>query len=181
MNSVFSGRMKDQTTPAATNIEQPLAGTKPQLAADVIELLLLCRFQTIFCRLEVSAGIHHRPVEPQLVEIVGNIVVKADRLPVTGSGVKSASQPGGLRPVVTLRRQAQQQTCQLQLLFRSPVSLREMLRQRKNRKDVSGDVEFVMDVSFTKRDLPGSAEHGPQCAGVINAPGKTAELSGLRI
>jgi len=158
MNPVLSGRVKNQATPTASDIKQTVARTKPQLATDVSELLLLCRLQAVFCGLEVSARVHHGLVKPQLVEVIRNVVVKTYRPPVACSGVTFTSQPGGLGCRAVHGRKPQQPTSQSQFLLRAPGFLREMLGQSKYGEDVSADIEFVVDVSFTEGDLLGGAE-----------------------
>ena len=45
----------DQTTPAAADVEQPIAGLKPQLAADMVELLFLCGVEIFRAGLKIRA------------------------------------------------------------------------------------------------------------------------------
>src|SRR5579884_124517 len=94
VNSVFARRVHDKSTPATADIQQPLARTKPQLAANVFELLLLRGSYIVVGRFEIGAGIHHRWVEPQLVKVVGEIVVKADCLAVASLRVGAAVKLG---------------------------------------------------------------------------------------
>ena len=71
-------RVKDERAPAAADIKQVLTGTEAQFAAEIIKLAFLCRIEVIVWRLEISAGINHAPIEPQLVEVIRYIVVKCD-------------------------------------------------------------------------------------------------------
>src|SRR6266571_6412781 len=73
--SVFLGRAQHERTPAAADVEKPLARLEHELVEDVIELLLLSELQRIGLAAEIGAGIHHVPVQPQRVEVVRDVVV----------------------------------------------------------------------------------------------------------
>src|SRR5215472_768978 len=76
-DAVVRRRPADQPTPAAANVEQPIAGLEPQLAADMIKLLLLCGVEIFAAGLKVSAGIYHVSVEPETVELVRDVVMES--------------------------------------------------------------------------------------------------------
>src|SRR5215469_11105871 len=82
MDPVIAGSMQDQAAPPTADIQQALARPQPKFAADVIQLLLLRSIEGILSRVEICAGIHHAAVQPKLVKLVRNVVVKADSLPV---------------------------------------------------------------------------------------------------
>src|SRR5207247_2389477 len=67
-----------QSAPAATNIEQTIAWLEPQLAANVIELVSLGGHEVVRLLSIVCTGVAHTRVEPERVEIVPEIVMKAD-------------------------------------------------------------------------------------------------------
>lgn len=79
LHAVFASRKTRQPAPAAADVQQVLAALEPQLAAQVVEFILLRLLQRFIAGLEVRAGIDHLPVEPELVEVVGNIVVIGNR------------------------------------------------------------------------------------------------------
>jgi hypothetical protein len=68
--------MAEQSAPAATNVEQPLARLEPQLAADHLQLVVLGLLERVLPVGEVAARILHLRVEKQLVELVPQVVVK---------------------------------------------------------------------------------------------------------
>ncbi len=90
--------MEQERTPAAADVQEPLAGSEAQLAADVVELLHLGRVEGIAVVAEVRARIDHPLVQPQSVERVGHVVVVGD----VAAHVALAVQPrldARLRPV----------------------------------------------------------------------------------
>src|SRR5512143_181349 len=71
-------RVRDERAPAASDIEESLAGMEPQLSADEIELRLLRLVERHRLRLEVRARVHHALVEPYLIEVVADVVMVLD-------------------------------------------------------------------------------------------------------
>lgn len=69
-----------ERAPAAADVEQALAGLKPDLGEDVVDLLDLRGGEILVAVLEVRARVHHVLVEPQLVELVRDVVVILDCL-----------------------------------------------------------------------------------------------------
>lgn len=76
------GRAQHQSSPAAANIQQRIIGLNLDLGKYVIDFLELSGIEILIAVLEVGAGIHHVLVQPQLIEIIGNIVVELDGLEV---------------------------------------------------------------------------------------------------
>ena len=70
--------MQRQCAPAATGLDHLVAGPQAQFAADVLHFRHLGIFQSHGRRREIGAGVDHLPIEPQLVEIVAEIVVVMD-------------------------------------------------------------------------------------------------------
>src|SRR6185312_9235666 len=68
VDAVALGGEAQQPAPAAADIEQPLFRPELQLAADVIELLLLRRVDIFPAALEIAAGIDHAAIEPERIE-----------------------------------------------------------------------------------------------------------------
>src|SRR4029079_10731452 len=66
-------------SPTAADVEETLARLQPQLGANVVELGDLRLLERVPRRAEVSARVHHARVEPQLVELVGDVVMVRDR------------------------------------------------------------------------------------------------------
>lgn len=75
---VLLGGGDGQVTPAATDVEQPHARLKPQLAEHVIDLLVLRLLQAILRVLEVRTRVRTGRVEEQLVVVVTHTVVGLD-------------------------------------------------------------------------------------------------------
>lgn len=69
-----------ERAPAAADVEQALAGLQLDLRQDVVDLLDLRGGEILVAVLEVRARVHHVLVEPQLVELVRDVVVVLDRL-----------------------------------------------------------------------------------------------------
>src|SRR3954469_24002026 len=68
----------DEGAPSAADVEQPLTGAESKLATDEIELGALRVVQRVAGAMEVRARVHHALVEPELVEVVSDVVVVAD-------------------------------------------------------------------------------------------------------
>lgn len=75
LGAILTGGEARQPAPATTDIQQVIPSLQAQLAAQVVELVLLGLGQGVVRLLEVGTGIDHVRVEPQLVELVGQIVV----------------------------------------------------------------------------------------------------------
>src|ERR1043166_4822427 len=96
----------------------------------------------------MSAGIKHLFTQPERVEIVGNIVVIADRLPVTLLGVKPATQSRSMphQPQVTVVGQFRQQNFQSKFLLESPIFIQKIIGERKYAFDVPIKIEVSPDI-----------------------------------
>src|SRR5689334_4562936 len=64
LDSVICGRVHDQRAPAASQIEQTLPRSQPQLTADVVELVPLRVGQRHLRRFEICAAVTQRFVQP---------------------------------------------------------------------------------------------------------------------
>src|ERR1051325_9319569 len=93
IHAILACSVHDQSTPPAANIQQPFASLQPQFSANVVDLLALRGVEIIFRLLEVSTGVDHLLAQPERIEIVRNIVVIANRLPVALFRVKPPAQP----------------------------------------------------------------------------------------
>jgi len=88
------GGVQDHRAPATAHVEQLLPGRQPQLAAHQIELVGLRVVHRVAGASrrpgEVAAGIGHVLIEQQMVEVVAQVVVVADRGLVAGLAVQQA-------------------------------------------------------------------------------------------
>lgn len=96
VNTEMFRRVQDQFAPAATDIEKPLARLEAELAADETELGCLRGVQAHVWRAEIATGIHALRIQPQAVEIVGNVVVILDVL--ADAGERMAPLSPAVRP-----------------------------------------------------------------------------------
>src|SRR4051812_11952942 len=85
--------------PAAADVEQGTAGSEVELAADQVELRALRRLDALPVGVArvvsvIAAGVGHRGVEQQGVEVVGKVVVVTDRAPVALPAVQTPSHAG---------------------------------------------------------------------------------------
>ena len=92
-----------QCAPAAADIEQGLSRLQPDLRQDMVDLLDLRGSQVLVAILEVGAGIHHVRVEELLVELVGNVVVVADRFRIALAVMVEAARDAGQAAAVFQR------------------------------------------------------------------------------
>src|SRR5215471_15003236 len=79
-NAVVLGHMKRERTPSAPGLGNRLAGLKPELAAYVVHLGYLGRFQSGLWRRKISASVDQLGIQPQLVKIVSQIIMAMDVL-----------------------------------------------------------------------------------------------------
>lgn len=77
--AVPAGCVYDKRTPAATDVQEALAGCQRELATDEVELALLRGFERLVVAFEVGARVDHRRAEDQAVEVVRHVVVVPDR------------------------------------------------------------------------------------------------------
>ena len=100
---VLPGGVQGERPPAAADVGQPLigAGVQPELAADQLQLVRLRLLQGVGLVLpaaeqvrtvggDVGARVGHLRVEDELVEVVGQVVVVADRGAVAGQAVQAS-------------------------------------------------------------------------------------------
>ncbi len=90
LNAELASGIARQSAPAAADIQQPLAGLEPQLAAQMAQLGLLRLFEILVAGFEIGAGVDHVAVQPELVERVGQVVVIGNGLGVGGLVVSLA-------------------------------------------------------------------------------------------
>ena len=80
-DAVVLGHVQRQRAPAAARFDHRFAGREAQLAADVVELRCLRLLQRHRGVGKIGAGVDHVPVEPELVEIVADVVMVVDIAP----------------------------------------------------------------------------------------------------
>lgn len=89
LRPVRTGGVDGHGTPAAADVQEPVALLQAELAADQVELVALGVLQGPPV-LPVGAGVDHGGAEHQGVEVVADVVVVADGLLVAASGVQRA-------------------------------------------------------------------------------------------
>ena len=87
MHAVVLGGVHHHAAPPTPDVQQPLPWLQPELAADEVELGGLGGVELVVRVLEVGARVGHRSVEPERVELRGQVVVKPDCRAVTLPGV----------------------------------------------------------------------------------------------
>ena len=97
VDAVVLRRPEDQASPAAADVEERFARTKPELPADVVELSRLSVGERIALGGEVRARVNHPRIEPQPVERVRDIVVMRDVLAVAAVLVPERAPPRAQR------------------------------------------------------------------------------------
>ena len=75
-------RTDDKPSPPTADIQQMLTGLQMQLAQTVIDLVELRLLQCILRTLKISTGIGHRRIQPQGKEIISQIIMTVDILPL---------------------------------------------------------------------------------------------------
>ena len=129
-----------QAPPAATDIEQLLARLQSQLATQVAELGQLRSGEVFLAGLEIGAGIDHFRIQPELVEVVGQVVVVMD-----GFGV------GDLVVAFANRRRG---------AIGSAERFAEGIADTDDLADRSFDVETLLDVGLAQRIEAGMGDLG---------------------
>ena len=77
---VFFCGLNQQETPAAADIQKRHAFLQIQLLQNVIHLIYLRLVQGVVLTAEISAGIAQCFIQPQLVEIISQIIMAGDLL-----------------------------------------------------------------------------------------------------
>ena len=170
LDAVPLGGVDEQPAPAAPDVEQPLAGTQPQLAADEVELPLLRRVEVLVGRGEVGAGVDHAPVEVEREEVVREVVVVRDGLAVAferelppAEARRSATGPG--RAPAWEREQAGGRA---EPLARAPAAFeQELVGEPEDALDVALDVDVVVEVRLGHVQLVRRPEQRPQGARML--------------
>jgi len=92
--------VKDQPAPAAADVEETLPGLEHELAAYVLEFLLLRLVERIVVALEIRARVRHVAIEPEPIELVGHVVVVLYRTGVLLARMahRTAQASPGCRP-----------------------------------------------------------------------------------
>src|SRR5208337_152841 len=77
-HTIMFGHIQRQCAPATTSLDHGLTRLQPKLLADQIELCSLGFFQSCRALGKIRAGVYHLGVEPELVEICGEVVMMMD-------------------------------------------------------------------------------------------------------
>src|SRR5260370_40686464 len=88
---VIRSGVKQQSSPAAADIQETLVRLQAQLAANEVELVSLGRLQRLAPGRKIRARIHHLIVEKQPVEVVRHIVVMANGVAIACLAVRPAA------------------------------------------------------------------------------------------
>ena len=92
MDFIFSRCLPQQETPAAANVQKTHPLLQVEFVQNMVHLVDLSLIQGILIRLKIAAGITHGLVQPQLIEIVADVVVGADLLPLAALTLGSVEQ-----------------------------------------------------------------------------------------
>ena len=164
VHAVVARRVQDHAAPTATDVEQPLAFAKIELATDQVVLGPLRTIERIVLVLEHRTRVGHRRAEEQFVERVGDVVVRGDRRGIARLAVQPAVEfhlfgrrigwtQATQRPHVGYadrgRGVAQHRQAEVW-----PV---EAIAQRDDREDVAFDVDLAGDVRTGEGQLVGTA------------------------
>ena len=159
----------EQPAPTTTDIQQTLPWLQTQLAAKVIQLLLLRLLKLVIRCGKVGAGVDHAGIQPERVEFVGAVVVIIGGLAIALFRVERATH---FRCCVTWARlthlrQTQQAFRKTHLFHLSPGPLQEVFHQWKKSFDIPFDVEVVVNIRLTQAQIAGRHEHLAQRAWVL--------------
>ena len=162
--AIVLGHVQRQSAPAAARFEHRFAGRKAQLAAHIVELGLLRLLQPQRGVGEIGAGVHHLAIEPELVEIVADIVMMVDIAPRLLLGVAQR----------TIERRQQL------LPDLSPLGSRQRAIDRLEAFDqVTLHLDAFGGVHFAEPEF-GVGDELQQCAAVANQNPRDRRLSRAR-
>ena len=99
LGAVLLRRPYRQCAPAATNVQQALAGLEHDLVQDVVQLGALRLFQCFVLLRKIGAGIHHVRVQPQAVKVVGHVVVVLNGLRILRLVAPHRAEDAGKAPL----------------------------------------------------------------------------------
>ena len=176
---VVLGRVLDQSAPTTADIQQALPRLESQLAADVVQFAFLRLVQVLVGGGEAGAGIDHAPVQPRLIEVVGDVVVVAGGLAVPFRRVATAAQADGAAPVpgAAAGRQAPKAVGQVKALPEPQGAFQQVDHQVGEGVASPLDVEVVVDVRLAQAIPIGRPEHPAQGAGVLEQEGEAGWLA----
>ena len=105
MAAVKAHRMAGESAPAAADFEHAIIRGEAQLAAERVVFFRLRGFEGLIRRGEIRAGVGHRRVEPQTVEIVPEVVVLGDVLPRGADAVRAEEMQGTIVKLEQVQRE----------------------------------------------------------------------------
>src|SRR5690606_5814433 len=171
-NAIVLRRMAQERAPAAADVEEGLARTQPQLAADQVELVPLRLLERVGPVAEVRARIDHLAVEKQRVEGVADIVVKLNEVLV----LAASAAPGRVAApeLVADRRRAVARQYQgqrvapgepfAQIGKPDPGFLTAPARRVAERDQIALDLEVALDITAKQVTERGPTEQGAEHA-----------------
>src|SRR5207302_6225938 len=149
MNTEMFCGIQDERAPSTTDIEQTLPGPEPQLATDIIELLLLCIIEIIARRVEISTRINHATVEPEMIKLIRQIVMKRHGFAIALDRVFSAppiQQHPSRCPYRWCLASTKEESCHFQLLFPVAKLAKQDVRDFERDCNVAFDIEIVAQI-----------------------------------
>ena len=166
----------DHASPAAADVEQPVALLEAQLVEDEAVLVLLRLLEGGAVVRVARAGVGHRRAEDVLVEGVGDVVVVVDRLGIAGLGVPQAlcdTTPAGQRLLRRGRGRLEQ------LDTERPGDGGGGLGRRHPEVQVTHRVEQLVGVTgVDAHQVEVAGDVGPRHAQVAGSRGEVARASG---
>jgi hypothetical protein len=181
------GGVQAQRAPATADVEEPIAVLEPELAAHQVELRGLCLLEGHVGALVVAGRVRHVPVEDQRVELVGEVVVVTDRLPVTGQAVQAPADPGlgagrcGRQPQPTQvpgRAEQGREGRRGRPDSGQPTLADHVPDVRQRRVEVALDVDLAGHVGLRRAELARVPEQSTQDVGRVEAYGGCASGAG---
>ena len=80
MDPVFLCGLNEQEPPAAADVQERHSLLQIQLLQDIINLVHLCLIERIVFMQEIAAGIAQCFIQPELIEIVADVIMALDFL-----------------------------------------------------------------------------------------------------
>src|SRR5215472_11184595 len=177
LRAIASGRMNQESSPAAPDVQEAVAGTKAQFLANVVELVTLGGVQVhVRSFAEVGGRILQALVQPERKEIGWEIIVITDSLAIPILGMKLSLQARLLTPWAShsFCRQLAQDVRKNQILAKSPIAVfKQILGQVKGGFDIAFNIEIVTQIRLCKSQFVGREKHLAQGARMFENQRKT--------
>ena len=119
----------------------------------MVELCPLRFVEPFVADLEVCAGVDHGAVEPQGIEVVAEIIVKADRLPVARARVPLPVLRLSARGVLTRRWESTRVADHVRQLTRGGEPGADRIQESRRAHQVALDVDIAADEGLAETQL----------------------------